>query len=384
MSRSFFEFFAGSGMARLGLGPQWRCTLANDNDPAKCRAYAANFGREELICNDVARLTTARLPGRPDLAWVSFPCQDISEAGAGAALKGWRSNALWPCLKLIETPRAEGRAPKMLVLENVTGLFNKRSAAFFDAICDRLTAMGYLYGVLQIDASLFVAQSRPRVFIIAVDAALPIPAELVASTPSMPFHPPPLIKALQRQQALPLWWRLPVPPARETVLADLLEDEPSGPFPQTGFWDTPAETANTISMMSPVNLAKLEAAKRTGEKTIGAFYRRSRGKRSAGSHRSAQEIRFDGAAGCLRMASGGGSSVQYVMIVDGGTVRSRRFSAREAARLMGLPDTYKLPANYIEAYDLAGDLLVVPVVRHLAEHVLEPILRAADLSLAAE
>ena len=74
-------------------------------------AYAANFGREGLICNDVARLTTARLPGHVDLAWASFPCQDVSEAGAGAGLKGWRSNALWPCLKLIEALRVEGRPP---------------------------------------------------------------------------------------------------------------------------------------------------------------------------------------------------------------------------------------------------------------------------------
>ena len=63
----------------------------------------------------------------------------------------------------------------------------------------------------------------------------------------------------------------------------------------------------------------------------------------------------------------GGSSRQTVMIVDGDTVRSRRLSAREAARLMGLPDNYKLPSNYIEAYDLMGDGVVVPAVRHLAE-----------------
>jgi hypothetical protein len=28
----FFEFFAGSGMARIGLGPSWRCLFANEND----------------------------------------------------------------------------------------------------------------------------------------------------------------------------------------------------------------------------------------------------------------------------------------------------------------------------------------------------------------
>ena len=42
---------------------------------------------------------------------------------------------------------------------------------------------------------------------------------------------------------------------------------------------------------------------------------------------------------------------------------------------MGLPDDYQLPTNYNEAYHLTGDGVVVPVVRHLAEHLFEPILK---------
>jgi len=49
-------------------------------------------------------------------------------------------------------------------------------------------------------------------------------------------------------------------------------------------------------------------------------------------------------------------------------------SPREASRLMGLPDSYKLPENYNEAYHLSGDGVVVPVVRFLAAHILEPLL----------
>ena len=49
-------------------------------------------------------------------------------------------------------------------------------------------------------------------------------------------------------------------------------------------------------------------------------------------------------------------------------------SARETARLMGLPDEYALPENYNEAYHLTGDGVVVPVVRHIAAHLLEPLI----------
>ena len=66
------------------------------------------------------------------------------------------------------------------------------------------------------------------------------------------------------------------------------------------------------------------------------------------------------------------------MIVEANGVRSRLLSPREAARLMGLPDDHS-PQNYNEAYHLAGDGVAVPVVRFLAEHILEPLL-AAPLS----
>jgi DNA (cytosine-5)-methyltransferase 1 len=43
---------------------------------------------------------------------------------------------------------------------------------------------------------------------------------------------------------------------------------------------------------------------------------------------------------------------------------------------MGLPDDYKLPSRYNDAYHLAGDGVAVPVVRHLAAQVLEPLILA--------
>ena len=34
---TFYEFFAGGGMARMGLGPDWRALAANDFSPKKQR-----------------------------------------------------------------------------------------------------------------------------------------------------------------------------------------------------------------------------------------------------------------------------------------------------------------------------------------------------------
>ena len=82
---SFYEFFAGGGMARTGLGARWSCLFANDLDEGKARSYAANFGDDHLRCADVGSLSAADLPGVPDLAWASSPCQDLSPARAPSA-----------------------------------------------------------------------------------------------------------------------------------------------------------------------------------------------------------------------------------------------------------------------------------------------------------
>ena len=50
---------------------------------------------------------------------------------------------------------------------------------------------------------------------------------------------------------------------------------------------------------------------------------------------------------------------------------------------MGLEEDYKLPKNYNEAYHLTGDGVAVRVVRHLAEHIFEPLLRLGESAQAA-
>lgn len=93
---SYYEFFAGGGMTRAGLGQEWSCIFANDIDAKKAASYAANWGKEHLVVRDVSKITPGDLPGRVDLAWASFPCQDLSLAGAGAGSKGERSGTFWP------------------------------------------------------------------------------------------------------------------------------------------------------------------------------------------------------------------------------------------------------------------------------------------------
>ena len=146
-------------------------------------------------------------------------------------------------------------------------------------------------------------------------------------------------------------------------------------------WHTKAETKYLLDMMTEHNRSKVEAAKECGERIVGTIYRRTRAD-ADGVKRQRAEVRFDQIAGCLRTPAGG-SSRQTIMVVDGDNVRSRLLSTREAALLMGLPETYALPERYNDAYKLAGDGVAVPVVRHLAASIFEPILRRNRLAIAA-
>ena len=372
--KRFYEFFAGAGMARAGLGSKWRCLFANDFDKKKAATYARNWGADNFLRRDVREVTTDDLPDVADLVWASFPCQDLSLAGGGAGLRGERSGAFWPFWRLMTALADESRAPSVIVLENVCGTLSSHGGRDFEAICRALRDGGYQFGALIVDAVHFVPQSRPRLLVVAAREDVSAPGGICGQGPTRLFHPRALRNAFGK---LPIdlkrswrWWRLAPPPLRNTGFSDLVEEEPSDVA-----WHTPAETRKLLGMMSSVNRDKLRMAKRERRRIVGTAYKRTR-RDETGRKVQRAETRFDDIAGCLRTPAGG-SSRQLVLIVEGGEVRSRLISGRETARLMGLPDDYLLPDNYNESYRLTGDGVVVPVVRFLADALVEPIVSYA-------
>jgi DNA (cytosine-5)-methyltransferase 1 len=123
--------------------------------------------------------------------------------------------------------------------------------------------------------------------------------------------------------------------------------------------------------MAPLHRARLDARAARPERSVGAVFRRTRTENGRRAQRA--EVRFDGLAGCLRTPRGG-SSRQVIAVAGHGQARTRLLTPREAARLMGLPDTYVLPEPATAALLVAGDGVAVPVVRWLAEQLLEPLL----------
>lgn len=367
---SFLEFFAGGGMARLGLGEGWACAFANDFDAVKAAAYRANFPDAEghFHEGDVFALSADALPAA-DLAWASSPCQDFSLAGARAGLAGGKSSAFFGFWTLMKGLSAQGRPPPVIVIENVVGLLTSRRGDDFTALCGVLSEEGYRFGALEIDAGAFVPQSRPRVFVIAT--RLPT-GDLEGSSA---FHTRAVREAAARLpedlQARWIWWGVPSPPARNADLTVVLEPDAAV------IWNPPERTLALLALMADSHRQAVETRREAGGRSVGAVFRRMRG----GQQRA--EVRFDGLAGCLRTPRGG-SSRQTLLVIENGEVRSRLISPREGARLMGLPDSYALPRSQTAGLQVIGDGVAVPVVRWLAETLLEPLLDSKTASLAAE
>lgn len=370
---TFYEFFAGAGLARLGLEDGWDCLWANDFDPKKAEVYRHNFPNCNFTDGDIAHVKAVSLPGKADMAWASFPCQDLSLAGWRRGMSGERSGTFWAFWRIMKELHDQGRRPPLVVLENVVGLLYGDG---FSGLCEALVSLGMQFGAVVMDAKQFVPQSRPRVFVVALDWGLDVSDYCLHSPDRSPW----VTQALRRaHDGLPesvrdlwRWWNIPASPCADLQTVDeLINDKPEGIT-----WHSEMETQHLLDMMSPAHIDLIRRLIATGGRHVGMLYRRTR------EGRQRAEVRFDGVAGCLRTPHGG-SSRQTVVVVDAGRVRSRLLSPREAARLMGIKDQrgYWLPANYNDAYKAMGDAVVVPVVSWLSEKLLLPLAEMCRASL---
>lgn len=357
------DFFAGSGLVRLGLSPQFDTLWANDNSATKRAVYVANFPEDNFHLGSIEEVRGRNLPAA-DLAWASFPCQDLSLAGnLGGMRAGTRSGLFWEWIRVLEELKEHGKQPPVVVAENVVGFVVADGGKHFQQAYRAFRNLGYRVGAVVVNAQEFVPQSRARAFLIAVSEDISLDG-LSRRFPSEPFHSAGLVRtSLIVDDPAWVWWELPLPQGKTPAFSDLCErDAPC---------DTHSKTSELCAMLSPLNKKKLDAAMQVKAFFAGTAYRRTR-PNEKGDKVQRLEIRFDGVAGCLRTPNGG-SSRQTVILVDQGAVRSRLMTVRECARLMGAPDTYKLQGSYNDGYRAMGDAVVVPVTRWLTRHLLAPL-----------
>lgn len=365
------EFFAGIGLARMGLERAgFDIAWANDYEPDKRAMYTEQFGESDthtFHLGDIGKVNASNLPTDAKLAWASSPCTDLSLAGARAGLAGAESGTFWHFVRLLK--EMDDNRPPVVVLENVTGLATSHGGDDLCAAIGAFNDLGYSVDVLALDTRRFLPQSRPRMFVVgALTPPLDTPephSELRPDYLQWVFGDPEL-----RTHRAPL----PTPPApRLSGLGKLVEDMT---VTDERWWDE-ARTAAFVESLSPMQRARVAELKRTSGVKYRTAYRRTR------QGVAVWEVRPDDISGCLRTARGG-SSKQAVVRLGNKRLQVRWMTPVEYARLMGAPNYTLEGARTNQALFGFGDAVAVPVVAWLGKHYLMPLVNGTMATAPAE
>ena len=357
------EYFAGIGLFRMGLeAAGWRVAYANDWNAKRARMYEGFFG-ESYQTQDVFAIRPSDVPPTM-LATCSFPCTDLSLAGKGAGINGKHSGAFWGFHRILKEQGTQ--APLIVLLENVAGWLYSNGGADFYATAKALNDLGYACDAFTLNARSFVPQSRPRVFMVGVKVGDGSTDPMNRLSRSKRLMPPKLRELTDKNDAI-RWICLDIPeppPYIDTGLSErIVEKIP----PNDARWWAADKVRKHVKMMSPPHLAMASRLSQDKVERFRTFYRRRR----ADGQRA--EVRRDDIAGCLRTAVGG-SGKQFLLAAGNGAIRMRTLTAREYARLQGVPDAYPIASDSErQALDAFGDAVCVPVVSWMAREVLVPL-----------
>lgn len=342
------EFFAGSGLVAYGLKGMFSPVWSNDINERKAAVYRANFVHDHFVLGDIKDINGAELP-MANLSWASFPCQDLSLAGNMKGIFADRSGLVWEYLRVLDEIKEK---PRVLALENVAGLLVANNGENYRNLHQALRERGYRCGAIFLNSEVFLPQSRPRVFVIAVRENVPISTDMIDKGPNW-LHNKAAV-ALGADLDGWIWWKADKPAASPVTLESILDQ------------DAPFDKDDVLRLVPQRIMDELNSY----ESIVATGYRRTRN-----GHQQL-ELRFDGIAGCLRTPAGG-SSKQYVVVRRNGENHARLLTVREAARLMGAPETYSLPGSYNDGYFAMGDAVVLPVAKFIGERFLLPLAQAA-------
>jgi DNA (cytosine-5)-methyltransferase 1 len=336
---SFIDLFAGIGGIRTAFERSGgHCVFTSEWDGYAQKTYARNFPDGHPIAGDITEVQADDIPDH-DVLLAGFPCQPFSIAGVS------KKNALgkahgfacetqgtlfFDVARIIATKR-----PRAFLLENVKNLISHDKGRTFDVIRRTLTEeLGYHIHWRVIDGAHFTPQHRERILIVGFRE--PVAFDFNA---------------------------LPLPPKGERKLGEILHrtdgSEPELPWDEGHFFDhakgkvPPKYTLTDNLWLYLQNYAEKHRAKGNGfgfglvgpkdvSRTLSARY-----------YKDGSEILID----------------------QGKRKNPRRLTPRECARLMGFPDTFRIPVSDTRAYKQFGNSVVVDVMAHIAK-TMRPFLEA--------
>ena len=361
------DFFAGIGLVSMGLGKAgWKTVYALDYDECKAAAYNHHFGAGHYHVNDIAKIHGRDVPS-VTLAHASFPCTDLSVAGARGGIRKGESSSFWHFPRILKEMH---EYPPFVLLENVEGLLAPGEGNGNDlrSILKKLNDLGYYVDLLRIDASHFVPQSRVRLFMIGTHENVVGKHDEVIQERQMRSsnaRPKKIIDYIVKNQDL-RWYFHPLPdlPARNISLEDIID--------RSAEWWSADRSLYLYKQMHRHQQQLVKKEKESRKYSYFTAFRRMRVR--DGESQSTAELRTDGIAGCLRTPKGG-SAKQILVRVGRGHFDARLLNEKEVARLMGAEDfriNPKLSSNQV-LFGF-GDAVGVPVLEWIGTHYLNPLL----------
>ncbi len=326
----FVDLFAGIGGIRAafeGIGGQ--CVFTSEWDSYAQKTYAENFRDGHLIAGDITEVDAADVPDH-DVLLAGFPCQPFSIAGVSKKNALGRAHGFhdetqgtlfFDVARIIETKR-----PRAFLLENVKNLLSHDKGHTFDVICRTLRdELGYHIHYRVIDGAHFVPQHRERLLIVGFREPLAFDFD-----------------------ALPLDGK-----GKHTLRSVLHRVDGSEPQLEA---DGAKYFDHAKGCVQP---------KYTLTDKLWTYLQNYADKhRAAGNGFGFGLVYPDSVARTL--------SARYykdgseILVWQGEGMNPRRLTPRECARLMGFPDSFRIPVSDTRAYKQFGNSVVVDVMRHAA------------------
>ncbi len=328
---TFIDLFAGIGGIRMafeGLGGH--CGFTSEWDSYAQKTYAENFPGGHLINGDITQVDAADIPDH-DVLLAGFPCQPFSIAGVSkknalGRAHGFACETQGTLFFDLARIIAEKR-PRAFLLENVKNLLSHDKGRTFDVIRRTLEVeLGYHIKYRVIDGAHFVPQHRERILIVG-------------------FREPTNFD----------FDALPLPAKGRRTLREILHktdgSEPNLPWDGDRFFDHTAQQVLPKYTLSDKLWAYLQGyAEKHRAKGNGFGF----GLVTPDSVTRTLSARYykDGSE---------------ILVYQGEGINPRRLTPRECARLMGFPDSFKIPVSDTRAYQLFSQAAVVPMIEYAAK-----------------
>jgi len=411
---SFIDLFSGIGGMRLAFeqaahsyGLETECLLSSEINKDAQSVYQTNFSHTPL--GDVREIE--QLP-KHDFLLAGFPCQSFSYAGKKAGFGDTRGTLFFEIMRLIDTSK-----PTAFIFENVRGLLTNDAGRTIETIQHEIEQRGYSFNIFLLNSANFnLPQNRVRVYIVGILEAAP-KFKIVSDSgfkDSHSYNPQQLSLFCEHKQLI--------------TVADILEDAPDAKY------DCSAKFVAALKRILKDDWQRLHGIRlidyRGGnslhswelglrgdcskdEIALMNLFILKRRNKSFGSDQDGKLLTKEQIAtfskhpdldillsslvakNYLQLANhkykpvAGNFSFEVYKFLDPAKIaitlvasdanrlgvyhnnRIRRITPREAARLQGFPDNFRLHPNDDKAYYQLGNSVSINVVRAVAEEVIE-------------